>query len=70
MRKATSAEDIRCLASRLREIAETTAIQEYARLMTQAALELEHRAEQIGSNGHGDASAAHHFPVVLKAVAA
>ena len=49
MRKRTSAEDIRRLASRLREIAENTVMQDYARLMTRAAQELEHRAAQVES---------------------
>jgi len=49
MRKTTSAEDIRRLASRLREIAETTVMQDYAQLMTRAAQELEHRAAQVES---------------------
>ncbi|MBV8800643.1 MAG: hypothetical protein JOY77_03195 [Alphaproteobacteria bacterium] len=47
MPKAASAADIRSLARRLREIAATMAMDDYAALMTRAAAELERRAVEV-----------------------
>ena len=48
---STSAEDIRILAERLRQLAEATSLPEYGQLMVKAAFDLEQRAAALDAPG-------------------